>query len=174
MCPKCGSVFFEQEEDIYGWWKHCRCGNQWDHTLKTAKARPETPTDEDRPMNDKPMEMDTEKCGFGQCNWKPIQEDKDGKFWCKRHPDGKPIPIPRTPWAKKESPAVKKAPEPKSKEEVIPSEPMAESPKANGRPKHLVESAAYLRATAAQLKKEVKVLEDAADALDHVYALNEK
>ncbi|NKE69854.1 hypothetical protein [Candidatus Manganitrophus noduliformans] len=69
---------------------------------------------------------------------------------------------------------MKKTSEPKSKEEVIPSEPMAETPKANGRPKHLVESAAYLRATAKRLRAEVKILEDAANALDHIYQLGEK
>lgn len=63
---------------------------------------------------------------------------------------------------------MKKSPDEQSEE------PMGEKPKLNGRPKHLAESAAYLRATAARLKKEVKVLEDAADALDHVYALSEK
>lgn len=63
---------------------------------------------------------------------------------------------------------MKKSPDEQSKE------PMVETPKLNSQPNHLTESAAYLRATATWLKKEVKVLEDAADALDHVYALSEK
>lgn len=109
--------------------------------------------------NDRP-----DKCPYGNCTW----NKEPGKSWCKRHPDGQPIPIPRSPSVKKES-QVKKSPDEQSKEE-----PLESPPKTNGRPKHLVESATYLREAAARLKAEVKIIESAADALDKIYALGEK
>lgn len=163
MCPKCGGLSWTVIREGGSEWKHCLCGKAWDFR--------DRPTDYFHKQISIPLKSrgravtvsETEngskvrfRCKL--CTWGV----EPGSQYCKRHPDGERIVLPRGP-KKTEGLAVK--------EEAVPPSPPAPAPEPvtiTGAPEFILQAIAFLEGRIAEYERDVLAIKQTIETLQKV------
>lgn len=166
MCPKCGGLSWTVIREGGSEWKHCPiCGKAWgfrdfptDYFHKQISIPPKS---RGRAVNVSETEKDSKvrfRCKL--CTWGV----EPGSQYCKRHPDGERIVLPRGP-KKTEALAVQ--------EDAAPPSPPAQEPApepatTNGAPEFIRQSIAFLEGRIAEYERDVLAIKQTIETLQKV------